>query len=109
MLIPHDKISSTLKGAQVPTIFFRTYIGAALKACQQGYISSEAVVRVIRVALEDNLILDNSRVGSIIPSIYSRGGGGKSDKEISRLRDLEHDISLAEMHLGLNGSAPFRF
>jgi hypothetical protein len=89
--LPADRI---YKG--IPVYYFRTYVGAASKACSGGLISTNALKRVI-VEAEKNLSALESKKTK--PLAIIRGGGGlltsKSEFLQSRRLELEADISLA--------------
>ena len=87
--IPEDRL---YKG--VPIYYFRTYVGAASKACKGGLISTKALQRVIIEAERD---LSNTESLKVKPTIVLKGSYPFSKVlKASRRSELENDMRLAE-------------
>ena len=93
--VPEDRIYMG-----VPIYYFRTYVGAAGKACKQGLINPSGLLRIIDAARNDVDIKENTKLK---PSVLFKGGY-PFNKEIkaSRRTELESDIAMA---LKLNGKS----
>ena len=91
--VPEDRV---YRG--VPIYYFRTYVGAAGKACKQGLINQSGLLRVVDAAREDVEIKEKAKLK---PTALLKGGY-PFDKDIkaSRRSELESDIAMA---LKLNG------
>ena len=95
LCVPDDRI---YKG--VPIYYFRTYVGAAGKACKQGLIDSRGLLRVIEAAKEDVEMKENAKLK---PTVLLKGGYPfNKDIKASKRAELENDIDIA---LALNGKA----
>lgn len=91
--VPEDRI---YKG--VPIYYFRTYVGAAGKACKQGLINPSGLLRVIDAARED---VESKEKAKFKPTVLLKGGYPfDDDVKASRRTELESDIAMA---LKLNG------
>lgn len=94
--MPDDRIVN-----DVPIYYFRTYVGAASKAFQAGYITNEGLLRVIEQAKIDILRIEEK---------YSLQDENLNKKKIdnnikySRNYELEKDIIFAESLITSNNN-----
>jgi hypothetical protein len=88
--LPTDRIVNG-----VPVFYFKTYVGAAVKAFQNRLVSTDGLRRIAAEAHSDLLAMDNSvyQFGSIKKNFRN-----ESDTMKSRWKDLENDLNSARLY-----------
>lgn len=86
--IPNDRV---FRG--VPIYYFRTYVGAAAKACKIGLINTDGLLRVIDEAEREITLKENTKFK---PTIILKGSYPfNANLKASRRLELENDILFA--------------